>query len=357
MTTNMIQKIRTTRTIWAVLLGVTAALFLQSCGGGGNLAKLQESGELTGALGREGWRQEIPYGMIVVPAGTFHMGQADQDILSSKINMNRQITIGGFYMDQTEITNNEYRQFIDEMTENPDSVDGEILSEEEIKERFYPDTTVWMTNFTHHYGDPMTENYYAHPAYDDYPVVGVSWFASKAFCGWRTKFMNEARESAGKFPVPMFRLPSEAEWEYASRGGRDVAKYPWGGPYTRNAKGCALANFKPGRGNYYDDGFQYTNPVGAYFPNDFGLYDMAGNVSEWCNDAYAPNAMPLIWDLNPTFIDDSEPRKLVRGGSWKDIAFFIETGTRNYQYQDSVTAYTGFRCVMTYLGRSSGMEF
>ncbi|WP_027001248.1 SUMF1/EgtB/PvdO family nonheme iron enzyme [Hugenholtzia roseola] len=340
------------RKVLYLLLISSAALMAQSCGGGNKM-----DGELTGVLGREGWKQEVPYGMIVVPAGTFHMGQADEDILSSRINMNRQITIGGFYMDQTEITNNEYRQFIEEMTNNPDSIDGEMLTEEEIKARFYPDTMVWENDFTHHYGEPMVENYYSHPAYDDYPIVGVNWFAAKAFCGWRTKFLNEAREGRGEFPQPKFRLPSEAEWEYASRGGRDMAKYPWGGPYVRNAKGCALANFKPGRGNYYDDGFQYTNPVGAYFPNDWGLYDMAGNVAEWCNDAYAPNSMPLIWDLNPTYIDDSEPRKVVRGGSWKDIAFFIETGSRTFEYQDSARSFVGFRCVMTYLGRSSGMEF
>ncbi|MGF1533189.1 MAG: SUMF1/EgtB/PvdO family nonheme iron enzyme [Bernardetiaceae bacterium] len=335
------------------------ALILQGClFGKGNKAL---EGQLTGVLGREGWKQEIPYGMITVPAGVFHMGQADEDIISSKINMNRQITIGGFYMDETEITNNEYRQFIEEFSSMPaDSAAAESdedLSEEEIKEKYYPDTTVWLRDFSYHYGDPMVENYYSHPAYDDYPVVGIDWHAAHKFCEWRTQYLNEAREGQGKFPMPKFRLPSEAEWEYASRGGRDIAKYPWGGPYVRNARGCALANFKPGRGNYYDDGFQYTNPVGAYFPNDFGLYDMAGNVSEWCEDAYAENSVPLVWDLNPIYYDENEPRKIIRGGSWKDIAFYIETGTRAFEYQDSARSFIGFRCVVTYLGRSSGFEF
>ncbi len=339
-------------TLYAVF-AIASALMLPSCSN-----KKAMEGQLTGVLGREGWRQEVPFGMIVVPAGVFHMGQADEDIVNSKIAMNKQVTIGGFYLDETEITNNEYRQFIDEFKANPDSTeDGEILTEEEIMERFYPDTAVWTTDFTHHYGDPMVENYYAHPAYDDYPVVGVTYFAAEAFCGWRTKFMNEARAGQGKFPQPKFRLPTEAEWEYSSRGGRDMAKYPWGGPYVRNAKGCALANFKPGRGNYYDDGFQYTNPVAAYFPNDYGLYDMAGNVAEWCKDAYNPSAVPLVWDLNPVYFDEREPRKIVRGGSWKDIAYYIETGSRTYEYQDSSRAFVGFRCAMTFLGRSSGMEF
>jgi gliding motility-associated lipoprotein GldK len=169
--------------------------------------------------------------------------------------------------------------------------------------------------------------------------------------------MNEWRSENRLFENPRFRLPSEAEWEYAARGGRDMAKYPWGNPYIRNAKGCMLANFKPGRGNYYDDGFMYTAPVASYFSNDYGLYDMAGNVAEWCNDAFHESSVPKVWDLNPTYIDKDEPRKLIRGGSWKDIAYYLETGTRDYEYEDTTKSYVGFRCVMTYLGRSSGYEF
>jgi gliding motility-associated lipoprotein GldK len=169
--------------------------------------------------------------------------------------------------------------------------------------------------------------------------------------------------------MPAFRLPSEAEWEYAARGGRDMAKYPWGNPYIRNSKGCMLANFKPGRGNFYDDGFAYTSPVQAYFPNDYGLYDMAGNVSEWCLDDFNPASVPTVWDLNPQYIDDRTdpesskynarilPKKVVRGGSWKDVAYYLETGTRTYEFKDSTRAYIGFRCAMTHLGRSSGQEF
>jgi formylglycine-generating enzyme len=221
----------------------------------------------------------------------------------------------------------------------------------------YPDTTVWVRDFSHHMGDPMMEYYYSHPAFDEYPIVGVDWFAAKYFCEWRTKHLNNWRAEQGLWKMPNFRLPSEAEWEYAARGGRDMAKYPWGNPYVRNAKGCMLANFKPGRGNYYDDGFMYSSPVASYFSNDFGLYDMAGNVSEWCEDAYYEAAVPVVWDLNPTYYDDNEPRKIVRGGSWKDIAYYLETGTRTYEYQDTTKSYLGFRCVMTYLGRSSGFEF
>lgn len=346
---------------------LASVLLLQGCifGGKGK----GDNGQLIGVQGRTGWKQELPFGMTTIPPGTFHMGQADQDIASSKINMNKQITIGGFYMDDTEITNNEYRQFIEEALEfgnlGGDStifiryrkILPEISEEQDVKDILYPDTTVWMKDFTYHMGDPMTAYYYAHPAYDDYPVVGVTWKAAIIFCEWRTKKINEAREGKGKFPLPNFRLPSEAEWEYAARGGRDMAKYPWGGPYVRNAKGCALANFKPGRGNYFDDGFHYTGPVASYFANDYGLYDMAGNVAEWCEDAYSPASVPLVWDLNPTYYDENEPRKVVRGGSWKDVAFLIETGTRSFEVQDSARSYIGFRCAMTYLGRSSGFEF
>ncbi len=329
------------------LLGL--ATFITSCGGG----SVGVGGDLMGVPGRVGWGQTVPYGMVVCPSGTFHMGQADENVPASQNNPNKQITIGGFYMDDTEITNNEYRQFMMAILE--DSID--VLGEEYVMTELYPDTTVWMRDFSHHYGDPMMEYYYLHPAFDDYPVVGVDWFAAQYFCNWRTSFMNTWRTDIGLFPMPSFRLPSEAEWEYAARGGRDMAKYPWGNPYIRNAKGCMLANFKPGRGNYYDDGFMYTAPVASYFSNDYGLYDMAGNVSEWCEDAFYEAAVPVVWDLNPLYIDEDEPRKLIRGGSWKDIAYYLETGTRDFEYRDTSKSYVGFRCSMTYLGRSSGLEF
>ena len=329
-----------------------AAAALQGCslfGGGSG----EDYGELVGVQGREGWVMTVPYGMVVVPAGTFHMGQADEDIAASQINFNKQITVGSFYMDDTEITNNEYRQFVNAMLEDSAST----LGEDFIMQELYPDTSVWDRDFAHHMGDPLVEYYYMHPAFDDYPVVGVDWEAARYFADWRTDYLNAYRVSQGDFVMPDFRLPSEAEWEYAARGGRDMATYPWGNPYIRNAKGCMLANFKPGRGNYYDDGFAYTAPVAAYFANDFGLYDMSGNVAEWCEDAYNPASVPLVWDLNPTYFDEEQPRKVVRGGSWKDISYFLETGTRNFEYKDSARSYIGFRLAMTHLGRSSGMEF
>ena len=330
------------------------AVISQSCGllglGGGGY---DDRGELVGVPDREGWEMTIPFGMVSVPPGTFHMGQADEDVAATQINFNKQITIGGFYMDDTEITNNEYRQFVIAMSEGSEVDLPEGITLEDI----YPDTAVWVRDYTHHMGDPMMVYYWSHPAFDNYPVVGIDWESAQAFCDWRTDHLNSYRADQGLFRMPDFRLPSEAEWEYASRGGRDMAKYPWGNPYIRNTKGCLLANFKPGRGNYFDDGFAYTAPVATFFANDFGLYDMSGNVAEWCEDAFNEASVPLVWDLNPTFNDDNEPRKVIRGGSWKDIAYYLETGTRTFEYKDTSRASVGFRCAMTYLGRSAGSEF
>jgi len=139
--------------------------------------------------------------------------------------------------------------------------------------------------------------------------------------------------------------------EWAARGGRASAKYPWGNPYLSNAKGCLLANFKPHRGNYDADGYEYTAPANAYSANDYGLYNMAGNVAEWCEDAFEENASAVTWDLNSINRDATNPRKVVRGGSWKDIGYYLETGTRTFEYEKNKRSYVGFRCVMRYLGR------
>jgi len=335
---------------------------------GGN--KGGDQGELVGIPNREGWVMTIPYGMVPIPAGTFHMGQSDEDPASTQINFNKQVTIGPFFMDDTEITNNEYRQFTNFFLVDNGTIEGfPTVGADEFRQKYYPDTTVWVRDFAHHMGDPIQDYYYWHPGYDEYPVVGITWDAAVFFGQWRTNYLNDYRQTVGEFPMPEFRLPSEAEWEYASRGGRDMNKYPWGNPYIRNSKGCMLANFKPGRGNFYDDGFAYTSPVRAYFPNDYGLFDTSGNVAEWCLDDFNPASVPTVWDLNPQYIDERTnpesksfnakipPKKVVRGGSWKDVAYYLETGTRTFEYKDSTRAYIGFRCAMTHLGRSSGTEF
>ena len=222
----------------------------------------------------------------------------------------------------------------------------------------YPDTLVWISDATYSYNEPYAEMYFWHRAFDDYPVVGVTWGQAKAFNAWRTQIMNEWKQKNDETYVQRFRLPSEAEWEYAARGGRNLAPFPWGGPYARNQQGCVLANFKPMRGDYVEDANAYTAPVESYSPNDYGLYNMSGNVAEWTNTAYDETVYDFSWDLAPDYVYHAKvndppalKRKVIRGGSWKDIGYYCQTGTRTFEYSDTAKSYIGFRSVMSYLGR------
>ncbi len=226
------------------------------------------------------------------------------------------------------------------------------------KVHIYPDTLCWISDFTYSYNEPMTKMYFWHPAYDYYPVVGVSWTQANAFCAWRSSMKNVSQKSVGDYYLNEYRLPTEAEWEYAARGGLDLSMYPWGGLYTRNYSGCFIANFKPMRGNYTDDGGVQTVMVAAYDPNEWGLYDMAGNVAEWTSNAFDESSYSFTHDLNPNYQYHAHPddpparkRKVIRGGSWKDVAYYMQNGTRTYEFQDTAKSYIGFRCVRTYLGR------
>ncbi len=402
-----------------VALGIL--FYISACGS-------KESGQLVGVLDRPSWQGINPYGMVYVPSGTLHIGSGDADISKTFVQRSKSISIMGFYMDDTEITNNEYRQFVywvkdsiahtnmDHFIENEDGTqqidwemeldwEDETLADlyyqgndkfagkkelnvgklvyhyewidwpsaavdrgqsarttfiKKDKVKIYPDTMVWIRDYAYSYNEPYTRNYFWHPAFDDYPVVGVNWKMANAFCFWRTQLWNTYRAAEkGEVNTEEFRLPTEAEWEYAARGGKDIAPFPWGGMYLRNAKGCLLANFKPGRGNYPEDGGLYTVKADAYFPNEYGLYNMAGNVSEWTVTAFDENANSFVHDLNPDLrydAKDDDPeafkRKSVRGGSWKDVGFFLQTSTRNWEFQDTTKSYLGFRCALTFLGRS-----
>jgi gliding motility-associated lipoprotein GldK len=227
----------------------------------------------------------------------------------------------------------------------------------------YPDTLCWVRDFTYSFHDPMTAMYFWHPAYDNYPVVGVTWTQAKAFSVWRTQLLNNWLVAMGDIFVNDFRLPNEAEWERASRGDLELSQYPWGGPYIRNEAGCFLGNFKPMRGRYSDDGGYHTVKVYSYNPNGFGLYCMAGNVAEWCETAYDESMYEFSHDLNPDYrynaMDWDPPsmkRKVLRGGSWKDIGYYLRNATRSYEYQDTAKSYIGYRNVMTHLGRG-GRDF
>jgi gliding motility-associated lipoprotein GldK len=425
-----------------LLLVVLGVGILSGCGGGG------DRGELTGVPQRS-FKAEVPYGMVYVPGGTFLMGQTDQDVTFAQISQTKQVTVPPFFMDQTEITNSQYKQFVywvrdsiaitnyandnkyylqpkgtaanaggkkyinwDYVKKNPvwsnkkgqagnaQKLQGMYYQDEdrvfdrnEIDVRLlkynyalfelrdaanhrndpkskrsdfilrdtvavYPDTLVWLSDFSYAANEPMVEGYFSHPAFRNYPVVGVTWRQSRAFTVWRTRY-NEAYKDKRHLPHrARVELPTEAEFEYAARGGRIGNDYPWGGPYIKNAKGCLLANFKPGRGNYTDDGGAYTVNVRSYFPNDFGLYNMAGNVAEWTASAFDPSASTFVHDLAPTFNYEakaSDPevlkRKVVRGGSWKDVGYFLQNATRTYEYQDTAKSYIGFRCVTHFQGR------
>ena len=229
------------------------------------------------------------------------------------------------------------------------------------KVHIYPDTLCWISDFTYSYNEPMAKAYFWHPAYDYYPVVGVTWKQASAFCVWRTMLKNASQAAAGDAALQDYRLPTESEWEYAARGGLDLMMYPWGGLYTRNYSGCHVANFKPMRGNYVDDGGVQTLMVATFDPNEFGLYDMGGNVAEWTSNAFDEASYNYIHDLNPDYQYYAHPddmpalkRKVIRGGSWKDVSYYMQNGSRTYEYQDSAKCYIGFRCVREYLGRHRG---
>lgn len=403
------------------------ALAATSCGRGDN-------GELTGVPDRPKWSQSEPYGTVFISSGTFQMGQGDQDVFFNANQQAKTVSVKAFYMDDQEISNNEYRQFVnwvrdslahlivgniieddygkeyidwkipldwsdplllEEVEElffpeneqifgrneidvrklnfaykyfdlraaadnrDPDRPRAEFLRSEEIN--IYPDTLVWARDFTFSYNEPQAQNYFSHPAYDEYPVVGVSWAQANAFCHWRSHLFNSYRIQKGLSRQGEFRLPTEFEWEYAARGRHMSSPYPWGGPYIKNDKGCLIANFKPGRGNYTDDGGFYTVKTFTYNPNDYGLYNMAGNVSEWTSTAYDESVFSTVHDLNPDYKyeateedDIVRKRKVIRGGSWKDVGYLIQTGSRTFEYQDSTKSYIGFRCVMDFLGRDLG---
>lgn len=409
------------------------------------------NGELIGVQGREEWYQPDPFGMLFIPMGSYNMGPSDQDVPYALTAQSRTVSVQAFYMDQTEISNNEYRQFVfwvrdslarrimaEEVDEEEFSISENEYGEEidppslnwyaKLKwdepesrealeplfyipsERFYnrreldarklmydyywidykraalresrdsedhpfsmdrskfimkdvinvyPDTLAWIHDFTYSFNEPMTKNYFWHPAYDDYPVVGVSWKQANAFCIWRTQLLESFLIENGGIIVNDFRLPTESEWEWAARGGLDLSPYPWGGPYIRNSRGCFLGNFKPMRGNYIDDGGFHTVKINSYNPNDYGLYCMAGNVAEWTSNAFDESAYNFAHDLNPDYTYDANEndppslkRKVIRGGSWKDVGYYLQTSTRTYEYQDTAKCYIGFRCVMTYLGRA-----
>ncbi|MCG7280107.1 gliding motility lipoprotein GldK [Chryseobacterium taklimakanense] len=443
---------------------VMSAFVIVSCSKGSRSAgKPGSRGELIAAEKSKSFLAERPYGMVAIPGGSFVMGNADQDMTETPEKaMLKTVTVSSFFMDETEVTNGEYRVFVkyvrdsiartllaeaagdgsgsgignyaylskksgnatpyDEFIESHGGRDGydqskrldwseplywntsqypdvqyaEIMEsmyipkaerinneriidarklryayewediESAVKNRernisylkkesiaVYPDTTVWLRDFNYAYNEPLFNQYFWHSAYSNYPVVGVTWDQARAYCNFKSKLKSDYNESLKKKKQkPMnFRLPTEAEWEYAAKGGRANATYPWGGPYLVDDRGCYLANFKPKRGNYIEDEkkgtYMYTAPVKKFGRNDFGLYDMAGNVAEWTESPYNNATYQFSSTLNPSLSNQAyrEVRKSVRGGSWKDVGYLLMTGNRDWERKDSARSYIGFRTV------------
>ena len=221
----------------------------------------------------------------------------------------------------------------------------------------YPDTTCWVNDFPNSNNEVYLNLYFSHPNYSDYPVVGVSWEQANAFCAWRTDYLLKGLGGQAKY-IQRYRLPSEAEWEYAARG-KEGTKFPWESGDTKSDKGCYYANYKPGEGDYTQDGNLITSKCGIYSANTNGLYDMAGNVAEWTSTVYTEAGVLQMGDINPDLqyrAAKEDPyalkKKTVRGGSWKDPVKFIQGATRSYEYQNEARSYIGFRCVRSFTGIS-----
>ena len=334
---------------------------------------------------------------LFVQGGRAVLGTYEEDVFFTHDNVERTVTVQSFYLDQTEIANIHWLEYL-------------FYIQRDSSEAFYlsalPDTTVWEKELA--YNTPYVSNYLRYPGFRYYPVVGVSWNQAVDYCRWRTEAVNKQKAIEyygedyidGDIPpvesgvyLPEFRLPTEAEWEYAAYGqvGNQFLDenqtqrrlYPWDGRTIRSSKSGSVgkfqANFKRGRGDYAgiagalnDAGF-VTTSIYEYAPNDFGLYNMAGNVNEWVFDIYRPLNFQDMEDLNPIrksdFLDDEEDydsenfnsmisnaSRVYKGGSWADGAMWLSPGTRRFLDQDSSAATIGFRCATTALGTATASK-
>lgn len=299
-------------------------------------------------------------GLVFIEGGTFTMGRVSDDPMYEWNNIPRRVTVPSFYMDETEVANIDYVEYLFWLTR----VFG--ANYPEVCRKALPDTLVWRERLA--YNEPLIETYLRHPAYRDYPVIGVTWEQANDYCLWRTDRVNEQllvnagileldpdQKDANNFNteaylagqydgivnkplkdlnpngtgerrvrledglmLPKYRLPTEAEWEFAAYGllgnthfERVVERrvYPWNGTVLRTDDkkyyGGFVANFKRGRGDYMgvagnlNDGSDIPNDVGSLWPNDYGLYNMAGNVAEWVLDVYRPLSYEDVSDYSP----------------------------------------------------------
>ncbi|SEJ70272.1 gliding motility-associated lipoprotein GldJ/gliding motility-associated lipoprotein GldJ,TIGR03530 [Dyadobacter sp. SG02] len=352
--------------------------------------------------------------LVYIEGGRFTMGSLEEDVMTRRDNPKRTVSIQSFYMDQTEVANVHYLEYLNAIQKD---------SSEEFYAKALPDTNVWYNELS--FNDSYVTMYLRHPGFRLYPVVGVSWVQANDYCAWRTAAVSQVNNAKGAsagtkkkkgfsfgkkkkaegeavaatdapapqlriesgYVMPPYRLPTEAEFEYAAMAmiGTQYSDenqansriYPWDGSTMRNPRGrkqgTMLANFKRGPGDYAgiagksNDGAIITQEIRSYPANDNGLYDMAGNVSEWVYDVYRPLSNSDVNDLNSfrrdgyqdeaknydsknnnSMVDDK--LRVYKGGSWSDVAYWLSPGTRRYMDQDSATAMVGFRCAMIATG-------
>ena len=463
------------------------ALCLTGCFG--SKSSLKGGGEVVGVGGGKNFSEPTPYGMTLVKRGFLRMGMEKEDSLWGKKTPVKDISVDGFWMDETEVTNSKYKQFVlwvrdsilrtrladpayggDEsymITEdkngdpvtphlnwkknlprkpnedeqraieslyvtnpvtgekmldwsqmnyryevydyttaalrrnrlnpqdrnlntdvaiNPNEVvmiskdtayiddEGRIVRETIDRPlsgpwdflntyivNIYPDTTCWVNDFQNSENEGYMRYYFSNPAYNEYPVVGVTWEQANAFCAWRTEYLLKGLGPEARY-VQRYRLPTEAEWEYAARGV-DGNEFPWENEDMKSDRGCYFANFKPDRGNYTKDGNLITSKVGIYSSNTNGLFDMAGNVAEWTSTIYTEAGVEAMNDLNPQLSYNAakeDPYKLkkksVRGGSWKDPESYMRSAWRSWEYQNQPRSYIGFRCVRSLATTASAKQ-
>jgi len=408
--------------LWSFLIGMS---LLTSC----KSNRLYDAPKVSTFRGN---RLPAPPGMVYIPSGTIFY-KSSQD--SSDVGKN--VSLSAFFIDETEVTNKQYRQFVnwvadsiavvdyleddqyflEQAADDSNEVKGErlidwsvvkknsplwqnknpeiqeklrplmtmkggkrVLNQELLTYRFsylkmdginnnqyvtdtvhvMPVDNIWSKDFPNAQMTAMDANYFDHQSFDYNPVVGVSWKQARAYADWRGKEIMASlqKNSYLKGYQLTFSLPTEAQWQYAAEGKLDPTDTIRRTRLTikdrKSDKKKLAVNFKQGEGTYSRDGSTFTVPVKAYTPNAFGVYNMAGNVSEWTLDAFSPSAVEFVNDLNPVLLYDADDnasyalkRKVVRGGSWKDNGGMLDSDTRNYEQQDEAHSYIGFRCVMS----------